>query len=105
VITLYRGQLSGAPLGWSWTTDRDWAATFLQEWGRPGTVLEMNTKAGDILAVIRDHADPGGRDEYVVDPACASLHFPHYAPMDAAAARAMVDEDFPAHDNRLLQAR
>jgi len=105
VIALYRGQLIGAPLGWSWTTKRAWAATFLQEWGRPGTVLELKAKAGDILAVIRDHADAENHDEYLVDPTFACQHFPNYAPMDANAARAMIDEDFPAHDNRLLQAR
>ena len=104
-VTLHRGQLLGAPLGWSWTLDRNWAASFLQEWRRPGELLELEVEASNILAVIHDHADAENHDEYVVDPAFAYQHFPDYAPMDATAARAMIDEDFPAHASCLLQAR
>ena len=104
-VTLHRGQLLGAPLGWSWTLDRDWAATFLQEWRRPGELLKLEVEADNILAVICDHADTETHDEYVVDPTFACQHFPMYAPMDATAARAMIAEDFPACGSALLQTR
>jgi hypothetical protein len=95
-LTLYRGQLSGAPLGWSWTQDRAWAARFLEEWNRPGEVLQLAIDRANILAVVYDQADAEGHDEYVVDPEVCCPHFPAYQPMDAAAARALIDEDFPA---------
>jgi hypothetical protein len=101
-VTLHRGQLLGAPLGWSWTLDRDWAATFLKEWSRPGELLTLEVAPDNILAVIYDHADTEKHDEYVVDPTLACQHFPNYAPMDANAARAMIDEDFPALASALL---
>ena len=95
-LTLYRGQLSGAPLGWSWTLDREWASNFLKEWDRPGEVLELVVDNSSVLAVIYDCADASGHDEYVMDPAFACQHFPRYRPMDAATAREMINEDFAA---------
>lgn len=96
-LTLYRGQISGAPLGWSWTLDKEWGANFLKEWKRSGKVLQLVTDAGNILAVIYDHADTDGHDEYVIDPVLTCQHFPQYEPLDVAKARAMIDEDFPAY--------
>jgi hypothetical protein len=101
-LTLHRGQLLGAPLGWSWTLDRDWAATFLKEWRRPGELLTLEVVPDNILAVICDHADTEKHDEYVVDPTFACQRFSMYAPMDATAARAMIAEDFPALGSALL---
>ncbi len=104
-VTLHRGQLLGAPLGWSWTLDQDWAATFLKKWSRPGELLKLEVEADNILAVICDLADTEKHDEYVVDPTFACQHFPKYTPMDASAARAMIDEGFPVYGSCLLQAR
>jgi hypothetical protein len=104
-LTLYRGQLAGAPLGWSWTLERDWAETFLREWNRPGEVLELTLAADKVLAVICDHADGEGHDEFVVDPGFACRHFPAYQPLDTARARALVEEDFPARSDSIPPTR
>jgi hypothetical protein len=95
-LTLYRGQLHGKALGWSWTLDREWAETFLVEWGYAGQVLELSVTAGHVLAVICDHADRNGHDEYIIDPVYACRYFPQFQPMDASVSQAMIDDDFPA---------
>lgn len=94
-LTLYRGQLVGEPLGWSWTRERTWAETFLKEWDRPGEVLQLSVDPDEVLAIICDHADGEGHDEYVVDPGFACRHFPAYRPLDTTAARALIEHDFP----------